>query len=559
MERPSSRSQAVLVLIAISIGACVAVLLPPTASPTSAHAVPTAVHLQPSAPAAAHPPQRGRAPPQPRAHGPSRAFERRAASRAAASASASGPTLTLVHRLLLWPVLGAVGAALYLIGRRPPGAQCGARDRYCAMLSFSGSSYTDAKSKAIFAEAQALMPGGVSSPVRAFQSVGGDPVVFERVKGAYVWDVDGNHYIDYVMSFGPAIAGHANDEVLAALEGALGRGTSFGAPSVPENALAHRVIEAVPGVEMVRFTNSGTEACMAALRLVRAYTGRSKVVKFGGSYHGHADSFLVQAGRAGDSPGVPPAAAAGTLVARYNDLASVRALLEAGDVAAVVLEPVGGNAGFIPAAPEFLRGLRALTAEHGALLWFDEVMTGFRVAYGGAQAYYGVTPDVTTLGKIVGGGMPVGAYGGRRDIMALVAPSGPVYQAGTLSGNPLAMAAGLKTLEIMRRPGAYERLEGLTKRLVDGLLEAGREAGHAICGGSVGGMFGYFFCEGPVTCYEEGTKADTAKFAKWHRMMRERGVYLAPTQFEAGFTSLAHTDADVDRTIAIAREVMKAL
>eukprot|EP00669_Euglena_mutabilis_P001663 TRINITY_DN1219_c0_g1_i6.p1 TRINITY_DN1219_c0_g1~~TRINITY_DN1219_c0_g1_i6.p1 ORF type:complete len:573 (-),score=91.57 TRINITY_DN1219_c0_g1_i6:277-1965(-) len=433
-----------------------------------------------------------------------------------------------------------------------------------AMLSTTAT-FNTVKSNAVFEEAKTLMPGGVSSPVRAFRSVGGNPIVFDRVKGAYCWDVDGNQYIDYVGSWGPAIVGHANDEVLDSLRETLKKGTSFGAPSELENVLAKMVIEAVPSVEMVRFTNSGTEACMGMLRMVRAFTGREKVIKFEGCYHGHADGFLVQAGSGvatlglPDSPGVPKGATAGTLCAQYNDLASVEALFQANEVAAVILEPVVGNAGFIAPTKEFLVGLRDLANKYGALLVFDEVMTGFRIAYGGAQSHFGVTPDVTTMGKVIGGGLPVGAYGGRKDIMSVVAPAGPMYQAGTLSGNPLAMAAGIKTLEILKRPGSYEHLDKITKRLIEGILAAARDAGHAACGGHISGMFGFFFCKGPVRNYADATKSDTKKFAKWHRMMLERGVYLAPSQFEAGFTSLAHTEADIDRTIAIAREVMKQL
>ena len=425
--------------------------------------------------------------------------------------------------------------------------------------------YTFEKSAAIFKEAKELMPGGVSSPVRAFKSVGGEPIVFDRVKGAYAWDVDGNKYMDYVCTWGPSIVGHANDEVLDSLRETLVKGTSFGAPGPLENILAKMVIEAVPSVEMVRFTNSGTEACMGMLRLVRAYTGRDAIIKFDGCYHGHADSFLVQAGSGvatlglPDSPGVPQGATQGTLVATYNDLSSVEALLKAREVAAVILEPVVGNSGFIKPTKEFLVGLRELSKKYGALLVFDEVMTGFRISYGGAQEYFGVTPDVTTMGKVIGGGLPVGAYGGRRDIMELVAPAGPMYQAGTLSGNPLAMAAGIKTLEILKRPGSYEYLEKITSKLVNGILAAGREHGHAVTGGSIGGMFGFFFTEGPVNNFSDASKSDGKKFARWHRMMLERGVYLAPSQYEAGFTSLAHTEADIDRTIAIAREVMSLL
>jgi glutamate-1-semialdehyde 2,1-aminomutase len=334
-----------------------------------------------------------------------------------------------------------------------------------------------------------------------------------------------------------------------------------------QNELAKVVIDAVPSVEMVRFVNSGTEACLSVLRVMRAYTGREKVIKFEGCYHGHADAFLVQAGSGvvtlglPDSPGVPAAVTAPTLCCPYNDLEAVKALFKAhpGQIAGVILEPVVGNSGFIVPDRAFLEGLRALTKAEGALLCFDEVMTGFRIAYGCAQAYWGVTPDLTTMGKVIGGGLPVGAYGGRRDIMEVVAPAGPMYQAGTLSGNPLAMTAGLETLRILRKPGSYEHLARVTSRLVAGLLEEGKKAGHAMTGGSISGMFGFFFCEGPVRNFQDATRSDLKKFARWHRGMLEHGVYLAPSQYEAGFTSLAHTDADIDATLAAAREVFKTL
>ena len=423
------------------------------------------------------------------------------------------------------------------------------------------------KSQEVFAAAQNLMPGGVSSPVRAFKSVGGQPIVFDRVKGAYIWDVDGNKYIDYVGTWGPAICGHAHPEVIAALHEALEKGTSFGAPSVLENVLAEMVIDAVPSIEMVRFVNSGTEACMGVLRLMRAFTNREKIIKFEGCYHGHADAFLVKAGSGvatlglPDSPGVPKLATSTTLTAPFNDLEAVKALFEENrdEIAGVILEPVVGNAGFIAPDAGFLEGLRELTHEYGALLVFDEVMTGFRIAYGGAQEKFGVTPDLTTLGKVIGGGLPVGAYGGRRDIMSMVAPAGPVYQAGTLSGNPLAMTAGIKTLELLQKPGTYESLERITKKLADGLLQIAKETGHAACGGQISAMFGLFFTAGPVHNYEDAKKSDTAKFGRFHRGMLERGVYLAPSQFEAGFTSFAHIEEDIEQTLAVARDVMSSL
>ncbi|MGB7413691.1 MAG: glutamate-1-semialdehyde 2,1-aminomutase [Thermosynechococcaceae cyanobacterium] len=427
--------------------------------------------------------------------------------------------------------------------------------------------FNTTKSEDIFAAAQKLMPGGVSSPVRAFKSVGGQPIVFDRVKGSHVWDVDDNQYIDYVGTWGPAICGHAHPEVIAALRDALDKGTSFGAPCILENVLAEMVIEAVPSVEMVRFVNSGTEACMAVLRLMRAFTGREKLIKFEGCYHGHADMFLVKAGSGvatlglPDSPGVPKSVTRDTLTAPYNDLQAVQALFAAhpGEIAGVILEPVVGNSGFIAPDAGFLAGLREITKDEGALLVFDEVMTGFRIAYGGAQEKFGITPDLTTLGKVIGGGLPVGAYGGRRDIMGMVAPAGPMYQAGTLSGNPLAMTAGIKTLELLGRSGSYEQLDQTTGKLITGLLNIAKENGHAVCGAHISGMFGMFFTEGPVHNYEDAKAADAQKFAKYHRGMLERGIYLAPSAFEAGFTSLAHTDEDIEKTLAAAQAVLSSI
>ena len=423
------------------------------------------------------------------------------------------------------------------------------------------------KSEEIFTAAQNLLPGGVNSPVRAFKSVGGQPIVFERVQGAYIWDVDGNQYIDYVGTWGPAICGHTHPKVIAALKAACDRGTSFGAPCALENELAQMVIDAVPSIEMVRFVNSGTEACISVLRLMRAFTNREKFIKFEGCYHGHGDMFLVKAGSGvatlglPDSPGVPKGATSGTLTAPFNDLAAVKALFDDNpdQIAGVMLEPIVGNSGFLAPEPGFLQGLRDLTQQHGALLVFDEVMTGFRIAYGGAQEKFGITPDLTTLGKVIGGGLPVGAYGGRKEIMETVAPAGPMYQAGTLSGNPLAMTAGIETLKLLQAPGTYDQLDKITQRLADGLLKIAQDNGHDACKGQISAMFGLFFCAGPVRNYDEAKQSDTAKFGRFHRGMLERGIYLAPSQFEAGFTSLAHTEEDIDRTLAAASEVMKDL
>merc|ERR1719287_456095 len=424
-----------------------------------------------------------------------------------------------------------------------------------ADASMSVATFSTAKSQKVMEEAREIMP------------VGGEPVVFDRVKGSKAFDVDGNKFVDYVGTWGPAILGHADDRVLDAIKATMDKGCSFGAPCPLENDLAKMVIDAVPSVEMVRFTNSGTEACMGMIRLVRAFTSREKVIKFEGCYHGHADSFLVLAGSGvatlglPDSPGVPASATKATYCAQYNDIESVKAIFEENkdEIAAVILEPVVGNSGFIKPDKEFLEAMRELTTENGALLVFDEVMTGFRVSYGGAQEYFGVTPDVTTMGKVIGGGLPVGAYGGRKDIMEQVAPAGPMYQAGTLSGNPLAMTAGIETLKKLSKEGVYEELERKAQKLVDGITAAAKKHGHAISGGTAGGMFGWFFVEGPVSNFQDATKADSAKFGKWHRMMLERGVYLAPSMYEAGFMSLAHTDEDIKRTIEIADEVLLQL
>ena len=414
------------------------------------------------------------------------------------------------------------------------------------------------RSEQLFAEALDLLPGGVSSPVRAFRAVGGSPLFVERGEGAYLVDVDGNRYVDYVLSWGPLILGHAHPRVVAALEEALHKGTSFGAPSPLELELAGLIREAMPTLELVRFVSSGTEATMSALRVARAYTSREKIVKFVGCYHGHADFLLVQAGSGvatfglPDSPGVTPGAVADTLTAPFNDLEAVERLLTANEVAAVILEPVVGNMGLVLPQPGFLEGLRKLTTEHGALLVFDEVMTGFRVDPGGAQARYGVTPDLTTLGKVIGGGLPVGAYGGRREIMELVAPAGPVYQAGTLSGNPLAMTAGIETLRALAEPGVWDGVERAGARLEKGL----RSLGDGVQVARAGTMFGMFFADVPVTGWDVAKLADTARFAAFHAAMLDRGVYLAPSQFEAGFISTVHGDAEIDLTIEAARDAL---
>jgi len=413
------------------------------------------------------------------------------------------------------------------------------------------------KSTELFARAQELTPGGVSSPVRAFRSVGGDPFFVERGEGVYLHDVDGNTYIDYVMSWGALILGHADPGVVEAIDAAARKGTSYGAPCPGEVALAELVTEAMPSVEMVRFVNSGTEATMAAVRVARGATGRDLIVKFSGCYHGHGDGFLVQAGSGvatlglPNSPGVPEPLAGLTLTASFNDLEGVERLFsEYGErVACVILEPIVGNAGFIPPADGFLEGLRRLTRDHGALLVIDEVMTGFRVAYGGAQEVYDVEADLTTLGKVIGGGLPVGAYGGRRDLMEQVAPAGPIYQAGTLSGNPLAMAAGIAQMTQLRDTDPYDVLQARGQRIVDALVARANELGLPAWGGAIGAMWGVHFTEGPVRSFEDAQKTDTALFGRFHQAALRRGVFLPPSAFEAGFLALAHTDEIVDTSI----------
>ncbi len=400
-----------------------------------------------------------------------------------------------------------------------------------------------------FEQAQTLLPGGVDSPVRAFRAVGGQPLFIDRGQGPYLVDVDGNRFIDYVLSWGPLILGHAHPTVVAAVKEAAEKGTSYGAPRPLEVELARKVQAFMPNIEMLRFVNSGTEATMSALRLARAFTGRNKIIKFEGCYHGHADLLLVQAGSGvatlglPDSPGVPAATVQDTLVARFNDLDSVAALFEQapGEIAAVIVEPVAGNMGVVPPMPGFLQGLRDLTSQYGALLIFDEVMTGFRVHLGGAQTLYGIKPDLTTLGKVIGGGLPVGAYGGRREIMQMFAPSGPVYQAGTLSGNPLAMSAGIATLGLLSDP-AWAEMETRAARLADGMLAAARAAGVPLSGHRVGTMFSAFFTETTVRDWPTAKTCDTARFGQFFQGMLKRGVYLAPSQFEAGFLSTVHRD-----------------
>jgi len=416
------------------------------------------------------------------------------------------------------------------------------------------------RSHEVFQRSLRYLAGGVDSPVRAFRAVGGEPVVIARGEGPYVYDVDGNRYIDYVCSWGPLILGHAHPAVVEAVRRAAERGTSYGAPTEAEADLAQLIVEAMPSIELLRFVNSGTEATMSALRLARAFTGRDKIVKFEGCYHGHADGLLVQAGSGvatlglPDSPGVPASYAQETLVARFNDVPSVEALFDQhGDaIAAVIVEPVAGNMGVVPPQPGFLEALREITHRAGALLVFDEVITGFRVAYGGAQSLYGITPDLTCLGKIIGGGLPVGAYGGRREIMAMLAPNGPVYQAGTLSGNPLAMAAGVATLRELQPPGFYERLDALSAKLVESVARAAKSAGVSLWLNRVGSMRTPFFVDAPVTDYASARRSDTKLYARFFHAMLERGVYLAPSQFETVFISSAHTEREIADTVTAA-------
>ncbi|MDD5433909.1 MAG: glutamate-1-semialdehyde 2,1-aminomutase [Nitrospira sp.] len=423
------------------------------------------------------------------------------------------------------------------------------------------------RSRALFEEAQKLIPGGVNSPVRAFKAVGGHPVFMDSGKGCLLYDVDGNEYIDYVLSWGPMIAGHAHPQVTSALQKAVAKGTSFGTPTELEVKLAGMVNKAFPSMELVRMVSSGTEATMSAIRLARGYTGRDKIIKFEGCYHGHSDSLLVKAGSGAatlgipDSPGVPSDIAKHTMTTAFNDIAGVKRIMEyeGNNVACIIVEPVPGNMGVIPPDEGFLSGLRDITNEYGSLLIFDEVMSGFRVAYGGAQELYEITPDLTCLGKVIGGGLPVGAYGGRRDIMEKIAPSGPVYQAGTLSGNPVAMTAGIETLKILSRPGTYEHLAVLSEQLSEGVKGAANAAGIPVYNTRVGSMFCTFFTETPVTDYVSAKRSDTTRFANFFMSMLEEGVYLAPSQFEAAFLSTAHDESHIEKTISAAYRAFKKL
>lgn len=416
------------------------------------------------------------------------------------------------------------------------------------------------RSREAFARAQSVIPGGVNSPARAFGAVGGYPLFIDRAEGCFIHDIDGHRYIDYVLSWGPMILGHAHPAVLAAIEEAMKRGTSFGAPTERETRLAELICRLVPSVEKVRFVNSGTEATMSAIRLARGYTGRDKIIKFAGNYHGHVDSLLVAAGSSAatlgvpNSPGVTEGTARDTLVLRYNDVAQLEQVFAAHgpEIAAVIVEPVAGNMGCVPAEVTFLQALRDLTSRHGAVLIFDEVMTGFRVALGGAQALYGIMPDLTTLGKIIGGGLPVGAYGGRREIMDHVLPAGKVFQAGTLSGNPLAMAAGLATLEYLERENPYPQLEERSQRLATGLQELAGKHGIAAQVQRCGSMLTLFFAEHPVRDWDTAARCDTRRFARFFWAMIERGVYLPCSQYEAWFLSIAHSKAEIEQTLEAA-------
>ncbi|MES2765116.1 MAG: glutamate-1-semialdehyde 2,1-aminomutase [Bacteroidota bacterium] len=427
---------------------------------------------------------------------------------------------------------------------------------------------TTTKSEELFARAVEKIPGGVNSPVRAFKSVGGNPVFIERGENAHFWDVDGNEYIDYVMSWGPLILGHAHHEVTLAIQEAASRGASYGAPTKIEVKMAELICSMVPSVEMVRMVNSGTEATMSAIRLARAYTKKKKIIKFEGCYHGHGDSFLIKAGSGAltlgvpSSPGVPDETAALTLNAVYNDLASVEKMIaeNSGDIAAIIVEPVAANMGVVVPAEGFLKGLRDLATQHNVVLIFDEVLTGFRLSAGGAQERFGVRADLVTMGKVIGGGLPVGAYGGKREIMQLVAPSGPMYQAGTLSGNPLAMTAGFAALSILKRkPIIYEQLEAKAKFLAENFREAASDAGVAVQVNHIDSLITVFFTENPVLNYADAITSDTEKYGKFFHAMLNEGVYLPPAQFEAMFVSTAHTQKDLDKTVDAFKKAIQAV
>jgi len=423
------------------------------------------------------------------------------------------------------------------------------------------------KSRKLFKKASGIIPGGVNSPVRAFRAVGGNPLFIEKAKGSRIWDVDGNSYIDYVLSWGPMILGHAHPRVVKALKSAVDKGTSYGAPTALETELAELVVKTYPSMDKVRMVNSGTEATMSAIRVARGFTGRDKIIKFEGCYHGHADGLLVKAGSGAmtfgvpDSPGVPKSYAKNTLTLPFNDPAALKKTIESEwrSIACVIIEPVVGNVGCVLPKAGFLEALRKLTKKHGIVLIFDEVMTGFRVSFGGAQSYYGIRPDMTCLGKIIGGGLPVGAYGGKREIMAMVSPEGPVYQAGTLSGNPLAMTAGIETIRELSKSGVYEKIEAKASLLEEGLKDAARRAGVSTRFYRAGSMFCTYFTEKEVYDYSTAKLSDTAKFSKYFAGMLRRGVNIAPSQFEAGFMSLAHTDKDIKKTIEAAYDALKEI
>ena len=423
------------------------------------------------------------------------------------------------------------------------------------------------RSSFLFQQAQVVIPGGVNSPVRAFKSVGADPLFIKKASGCHIYDEDNNDYIDYVGSWGPMIVGHCHPDIIAAVQNTMASGASFGAPTERETILANMVIDAVPSIEMVRMVSSGTEATMSAIRLARGYTGRDKILKFSGCYHGHADSLLVKAGSGAatfgvpDSPGVPAEVAKLTLTAEFNSLDSVKALVaqNKNSIACIIVEPVAGNMGTVPPREGFLEGLRDLCTNEGIILIFDEVMSGFRVSYGGAQELFGITPDMTTLGKIIGGGLPVGAFGGKREIMEKLSPSGGVYQAGTLSGNPLAMSAGIATLNILKQPGFYKALEEKSRAVAEGIAKAAKEAGYPIYSTRVGSMFCAFFNKNEVFDWPSASKCDTIAFAKYFLAMLDEGVYLAPSQFETAFVSAAHSELDIDRTIAAAAKCFKLI